>query len=287
MPLLALEFFSGLGGWRYALGSRGRVLRAFDISGPANATYTLNHGEAPATRELASLRGEELAGLGAGLWLLSPPCQPFCRMGNHGDLADPRSRAFLNLMDILDRHPPQALALENVEGFLGSQAHGRLTGLLGRHGFHWQEHRLCPTRFGIPNQRPRVYLVASRRPLPEREPPAVAPAPLSAYLDAEADPALDLDPVTVARHGPGLDIVRPEDRRSSCFIGGYGRRWVGSGSFLRTPGGLRRFSPAEVGRLLGLPAAFRFPPGLSLENQYKLLGNGLSLPVAAWVLEGL
>jgi len=287
MSLRATEFFSGLGGWRYSLGDRGRVVRAFDISGPANATYALNHGDHPSVRELASVPAPEITGLKADLWLLSPPCQPFCRMGNRQDLSDPRSKAFLNLLQILDGNPPQALALENVEGFVGSQAHARLTSVLKKHGFHIQEFRLCPTRFGIPNQRPRVYILAARHPLPAREAPLMEPERIARYLDEVEDEALFLPSSILDRHGPGLDVVGADDRRSACFIGGYGRRWVGSGSFLRTSRGIRRFSPAEIARLLGLPAEFGFPPGLSQEYRYKLLGNSLSLPVAGWVLGGL
>jgi DNA (cytosine-5)-methyltransferase 1/tRNA (cytosine38-C5)-methyltransferase len=91
----------------------------------------------------------------------------------------------------------------------------------------------------------------------------------------------------LARHYQGLDLVRGASLRTACFIGGYGQRYVGSGSFLETPRGIRRFSPAEVARLLGLPDGFRFPPELGLEARYRLLGNGLSLPVAAWVLAQL
>jgi DNA (cytosine-5)-methyltransferase 1/tRNA (cytosine38-C5)-methyltransferase len=287
MSLRAAEFFSGLGGWRYSLGDRAQVIRAFDISGPANATYAQNHRDSPSVRELATVPAQEIKDLRADLWLLSPPCQPFCRMGKRKDISDPRSRAFLNLLKILEEHPPQALALENVEGFLGSQAHDLLIRLLVRQGFHAQESRLCPTHFGIPNQRPRVYVLASRQPLPARQAPRVEPGPLAPYLDRIEEERLYLPASILGRHGPGLDIVRPEERRSACFIGGYGRRWVGSGSFLRTPRGVRRFSPAEIARLLGFPPDFGFPAGLSLENQYKLLGNSLSLPVARWVLQGL
>ena len=46
-------------------------------------------------------------------------------------------------------------------------------------------------------------------------------------------------------------------------------------------------SPSEVARLLGLPEAFRFPEALSLEARYRLLGNSLSIPVAAWALDHL
>jgi len=171
-----------------------------------------------------------------------------------------------------------------VEGFLESQSHARLAEVLDRQGFHRRTLRLCPTALGVPNQRPRVYVLASREPVPARELPRVEPGPLSAYLDAREDPALDLPEPVRAKHWMGLDLVRPEDHRSSCFIGGYGQRFVGSGSFLVMARGVRRFSPTEVGRLLGLPETFRFPEGLGLEKRYKLLGNGLSIPAARWVL---
>jgi site-specific DNA-cytosine methylase len=205
-------------------------------------------------------------------------------MGNRQGLMDRRSRAFLRLMDLFRAAPPRHLVLENVEGFLGSDAHGLLCERLAEAGMRWLELRVCPTAFGIPNQRPRVFVAASTAPLAEPALPARPTAPLAAYLDAAEDPALYLDDATLARHGPGLDLVDPEDRRSTCFIGGYGQRFVASGSFLRTPRGVRRFSPAEVGRLLGLPDGFRFPSEVSLEKRYKLLGNGLSIPVARWVL---
>jgi site-specific DNA-cytosine methylase len=287
MTLSVLELFCGLGGWRFASGERGRVVAAWDVDEAARATYQANHGERPRSRELATVAVEEIAALGADTWVLSPPCQPFCRMGNRHGLADRRSRAFVRLMEVFEAAPPEQLVLENVEGFLGSDAHDLLSERLRRHGMSWREERLCPTRFGIPNRRPRAWIVASRRPLAARTPPEIEPEPLARFLDATEDPALELDPALLARHLPGLDLVSPGDRRSACFIAGYGQRLVGSGSFLRTARGVRRFSPAEIARLLGLPASFRFPPELSLERRYRLLGNSLSIPVARWVLGAL
>lgn len=283
MTLRALELFSGLGGWRYALGELGRVCAAFDISPAANATYELNHADRPHARELAAIRPESLLAFDANTWMMSPPCQPFCRMGNGQGLEDLRSRAFLRLMELFEAAPPEHLVLENVEGFLGSDAHDLLAAKLRRHGFHAQEYRLCPTQFGIPNQRPRIFIAASRKPLPRPTPPSQEPGPLAPFLDTEEDPSLYLDSETI-RHKPGLDLVRAEARRTACFIGGYGARYVGSGSFLVTERGIRRFSPSEVARLLGLPQGFRFPEGLNPEKRYKLLGNGLSIPVARWVV---
>lgn len=279
-----LELFSGIGGWRYALPPSTCVTAAYDVSPAANATYAWNHGDTPQPRELATIPAKELTDLGADTWVLSPPCQPYCRMGLKGDLADPRARAFLRLLEILEAAPPERLVLENVEGFLESESHDRLVGLLGRKDFHLRTFRLCPTAFGVPNLRPRVYLLASRIPIPEQELPAAVPRPVSDYLDAEEDPGLYLPEPVRAKHWMGLDLARAGDLRTACFIGGYGQRYVGSGSFLVTERGVRRFSPTEVGRLLGLPEAFGFPESLALEKRYKLLGNGLSIPVARWVL---
>ncbi|GLH71486.1 DNA methyltransferase [Geothrix rubra] len=282
-----LELFSGLGGWRLALGNRGAVAAAYDVSEAANATYALNHGDQPKPRELATIPLQQLAAHGADTWLLSPPCQPFCRMGNHGGLADRRSRAFRHLMDLFREAPPERLVLENVGGFLGSDAHALLLERLRAHGLHRLELQACPSRFGLPNQRPRVFVVASRRPLAARPLPDLPPRRIAECLDAEEDGTLYLPEAALARHRHGMDFVTAEDCRSTCFIGGYGQRFVGSGSFLRSTLGVRRFSPAEVARLLGLPEGFRFPPEVSREARYRLLGNGLSIPVAAWALSHL
>ncbi len=275
-----LELFSGLGGWRYALPQGAEVAAAYDISPYANATYALNHGEAPFEKELARVPAEVLAAHGAGTWALSPPCQPYCRMGQRRDLEDARSAALIHLMVCLEAAPPQRLILENVVGFEDSDAHQRLSAMLRRLGMRERVLHLCPSRLGLPNLRPRLFLLASTECIPEPSLTPQEPGPLADYLDTTEDESLYLSAEVAAKHYPGLDLVKPEDRRSACFIGGYGRRLVGSGSFLRTPKGLRRFSPSEVARLMGLPATFRFPDDVPLEKRYKLLGNGLSIPAA-------
>lgn len=282
-----LELFSGIGGWRYAFQDQGEVVAAYDISPAAGLTYALNHGGAPIARELATVPADVLRGHGADVWAMSPPCQPYCRMGNRHGLEDPRSRAFVALMELFRSSPPRALVLENVLGFEGSDAHALLLDRLQGQGFHHRGFRLCPTAFGIPNQRPRFFLVASREPIPGRELPARDAGTLAPYLDPREDEACYLDGETLSKHAPGMDFVIPEDRRSTCFIGGYGQRFVGSGSFLVSSRGVRRFSPGEIGRILGLPEGFGFPAPVSRSARYKLLGNGLSIPVARWVVQHL
>jgi len=288
-PFRAIEFFSGVGGWRYALGLIGEVSAAYDISDVANAVYSHNFGDSPIVRELATIGAKEIISLGANAWLMSPPCQPFCRMGDAGGLEDARSAAFLRLMDLLTEIRPKHFVLENVEGFLESDAHALLAQRLDEAGLQWRSFTLCPTQFGIPNRRPRVYVVASVNGVPDATPPSIEPIALGNYLDPDADgnESLYLSDEEEARHGPGLDMVGPESKRSACFIGGYGKCFVGSGSFLKTPRGIRRFSPVEIGRLMGYPPSFRFPATVPLVKQYKLLGNGLNIEVARWAVAQL
>ena len=58
----------------------------------------------------------------------SPPCQPFCRVGNKMDEQDTRSASFRHLLSLLKstKKPPSHIFLENVQGFDGSQTHHRL-----------------------------------------------------------------------------------------------------------------------------------------------------------------
>lgn len=286
MAWRVIEFFAGVGGWRYALPQGAEVAAAYDISPAALATYALNHQDTPRARELATLPVADIQSLHADTWVMSPPCQPYCRMGKQEDLRDPRSRAFLHLLDLLEACRPERIALENVDGFVNSDAYQRLMARLEEGRYYHRTFQLCPTQAGIPNLRPRVFMVASKTPLldPERLPSE--PQPLKAFLDDPEDSGLYLSEGQL-RHLQGLDLAKPEDLRSACFIGGYGQRFVGSGSFLQTPKGVRRFSPTEIARLMGLPESFRFPQTVSLEKRYKLLGNGLSIPVARWVLSHL
>ena len=80
-PLKICEFYSGIGGWRYALQkatSRDHdVALAIDASTTCNAIYAHNFGHKPSQRRVETLTTNDVAG--ADGWLLSPPCQPYTR----------------------------------------------------------------------------------------------------------------------------------------------------------------------------------------------------------------
>ena len=50
---------------------------------------------------------------------MSPPCQPFTRLGNNKDLNDDRTNGFKKIISILNetKYLPEFLLLENVKNF--------------------------------------------------------------------------------------------------------------------------------------------------------------------------
>ncbi|XP_043916545.1 tRNA (cytosine(38)-C(5))-methyltransferase isoform X2 [Protopterus annectens] len=97
--------------------------------------------------------------------LMSPPCQPFTRIGLQGDVMDPRTKSFLHILDILPslKKLPKCILLENVKGFETSSARDKLIVALKNCGYVYQEFLLSPTCIGIPNSRLRYFLIAKHK----------------------------------------------------------------------------------------------------------------------------
>jgi hypothetical protein len=112
--------------------------------------------------------------------------------------------------------------------------------------------------------------------------------PLGDYLDGEDIPGeLLVAGDVVERFGKGFRILDPKDPQAytTCFTSGYGRSLMHAGSYLRCAGGVRRFSPEEIARLLHFPEGFRFPDRMTLRKKWHLVGNSLSVAVVRKVLE--
>jgi len=289
MAARVLELYCGIGGCAAALGTRAEIVAAVDINRAALEVYRHNFPHPAVARTIDSIGVGDLERWRADLWWLSPPCQPFTRRGLRRDDADPRSASLLRLIELLDRTPPPCLALENVPGFAGSRTHALLRAALDRQGYEVRETQICPSDLGVPNRRRRFYLVAARERLLDPPPPSPAKRPLGAHLDPEPSEELWPETSLVRRYRQAIDLVEPDNPAAvtACFTAAYGRSPVRSGSYLATPAGPRRFSPAEILRLLGFPQSYRLPPGLPLANAWRLVGNSLSVDAVRQVLEHL
>ncbi|XP_029672129.1 tRNA (cytosine(38)-C(5))-methyltransferase isoform X2 [Formica exsecta] len=163
-----LELYSGIGGMHYALRESGvaaKVVAAIDINPVANAVYRHNFPETVLmNRNIESLNAQELNKLGLDAILMSPPCQPFTRLGLKKDTLDNRACSLLHILDLIpELECLRYILLENVKGFEVSQMRDKLIDCVGSCGYVYRELILSPCQFGIPNSRNRYYLLAKKK----------------------------------------------------------------------------------------------------------------------------
>ncbi|NXN30599.1 TRDMT methyltransferase, partial [Nycticryphes semicollaris] len=172
------------------------VVAAVDVNTLANEVYEYNFPSTPLwAKTIEGITLREFDRLSFDMILMSPPCQPFTRIGLKGDVSDPRTKSFLYILDILPRLQklPKYLLLENVKGFESSSARNALLRTLETCGFKYQEFLLSPTCLGIPNSRLRYFLIAKlhQEPFSFQAPGLVSPFMLLEFALFHEDWALN------------------------------------------------------------------------------------------------
>lgn len=169
-PLRVLELYSGIGGMHYALKESSvpaEVVAAVDVNTTANEIYKHNFPNTPLLpKTIEGMMLQDFDKLNFDVILMSPPCQPFTRIGLQGDVADPRTKSFLYILELLPRlsKRPRFILLENVKGFETSAARDALLKTLRECDYSFQEFLISPSSLGIPNSRLRYFLIAKRPP---------------------------------------------------------------------------------------------------------------------------
>ncbi|KAG7336104.1 hypothetical protein KOW79_000797 [Hemibagrus wyckioides] len=168
--LRVLELYSGIGGMHFALQESSipaEVVAAVDVNTTANEIYKHNFPNTPLLpKTIEGMTLNDFNKLDFDVILMSPPCQPFTRIGLQGDVNDPRTKSFLYILDILPRliKMPRFILLENVKGFETSSARNALIKTLQDCQYNFQELMISPTCLGIPNSRLRYFLIAKAPP---------------------------------------------------------------------------------------------------------------------------
>ncbi|XP_052801205.1 tRNA (cytosine(38)-C(5))-methyltransferase-like isoform X2 [Mya arenaria] len=166
-----LELYSGIGGMHYALKASGlnfHVIQAMDVNTNANEVYKHNFPDTKInSSSIEALTSAQWSAMKVDMVLMSPPCQPFTRVGKQQDVNDVRTRSFLHILHLIEKieDKPSYILVENVKGFDASESRQRLLDTLNRCGYNVREYLLTPLQFGIPNSRLRYFLIAKKQPL--------------------------------------------------------------------------------------------------------------------------
>jgi tRNA (cytosine38-C5)-methyltransferase len=223
-----------------------KIIASVDINQLANTTYQHNHPN-------VNILNNNIQSINQGFIdkhpeinaiFMSPPCQPFTRNGNFKDTKDPRTEAFLHVINLIKIMPNvRFILMENVKGFERSNARNLFVETLSSTGFEFKEYILSPPQFGTPNQRFRYYCLAIRADSGQVLPtekietslglPEIQPNAISNYLEdlsATNLSSLLLSDSVLLKHSGVLDICTQSSTNSMCFTKAYSRFIEGTGS---------------------------------------------------------
>jgi DNA (cytosine-5)-methyltransferase 1 len=161
-----IDLFAGLGGFHLALKRFGhQCVFASENNLDLQALYNKNFGLEP-VGDIRGIHVEDIPPhdiLCAGF-----PCQPFSKAGDQQGFECPQwGDLFDYVFEIIKHHKPRYIILENVPnlemhngGKTWQTIQSKLEGVEGS-PYVVRKHRLSPHRFGIPQVRDRLFIVAS------------------------------------------------------------------------------------------------------------------------------
>lgn len=291
-----IDLFAGLGGWTEAAVSLGCDVRLAANHWPsAVAWHARNHpGVEHWTQDLRQANWTRVPA--HDVLLSSPSCQGHSRARGkdrpHHD--DARSTAWA-VVDCAEVHRPPLVIVENVAEMREWELYPVWRLALERLGYHLREFVTDAADHGVPQNRVRLFVVASRRGVVAGELPKRAPVPLSAVADFAAGVWAQVDrpgrsAATLARVAAG------RRQHGERFAVSYYGSTSGGRSLARPVGTLttrarwalidgermRMLSVQEARACMGFRRDLLLPDDTKLANH--LLGNAVAPPQAADVL---
>ncbi|WBP93226.1 DNA cytosine methyltransferase [Mycolicibacterium neoaurum] len=263
------DFYAGIGGFHLAFRRIGaRCVFACENNPTARRVYETNfRTESPElfdnghfAGDIASIEPDDIPDhdvLTAGF-----PCQPFSIAGKRHGFTDRRGQHFFELVRILRAKRPAAFFLENVKG-LTFHDDGRtldiiravLTEELG-YSLHLKVIRACD--FGVPQLRPRLFMVGFRR----RSTPFAFPEPVP--LSTTLSDVL----------GGRCERVVSRTLMASGHDKRYGQKF--NWAHYLVDGQVHRLTPRQALALQGFPPNFVLPE--SYNAAMRLVGNSVAVP---------
>jgi DNA (cytosine-5)-methyltransferase 1 len=210
------------------------------------------------------------------------PCQDLSQAGMTTGIAGARSGLVGEIFRLVEKHRTPWVLLENVPFMLQlarGEAMNVITSAFESLGYAWAYRVVDARAFGLPQRRRRVYFVASRA----EDPRAVLFADDAGHVD---EPVLNGHPVacgfywTEGVRGLGWAVDAVPTLKGGSTIG-----IPSSPAILMPSGDVVTPNIRDAERLQGFPANWTKPAEVVAKkgSRWKLVGNAVSVPAAAWV----
>lgn len=311
-----IDLFAGIGGFRIALQNLGgKCVYSSEFDAMAQKSYFANYGEMPfgdITKEITKKYiPKDFDVLCGGF-----PCQAFSLAGRRlGFKDETRGTLFFEIEDILRKHQPKAIFLENVKG-LAIHDKGRTLKTILEHlndaGYDVVPPKIINAMdYGVPQHRERIFIIGFRkdlgvnvadfhypeptttgdkrpkfRDIMEKKVPSVKYYLSTVYVETLKRHRARHE---AAGHGFGYEIIDTNGVANAIVVGGMGReRNLVVDKRLKdfTPvtnikgevnrEGIRRMTPREWARLQGFPEEFNIV--VADASAYKQFGNSVAIP---------
>src|SRR5699024_6067071 len=235
------------------------------------------------------------------------PCQAFSLAGLKRGLTDHRGNLTLKFVDIIEANDkvrrsknqePTVILWENVEGVLKDKTNAFgsfISALAGLNEVFEREKwpnagvlkgpkrnvawRVLDAKyFGLPQQRKRLYVLAGGK---DFEPEKIL------FERAQSENLIQpKTEVNFEKNGKKFEVFR---EYTDCLYSAYGTKWNGNAAayngslFVVQDENLRRFSPLECERLMGIPDNYTNISRATRTNRYQAIGNAWAVPVIKWI----
>ncbi|WP_067789671.1 DNA cytosine methyltransferase [Nocardia amikacinitolerans] len=273
--------FAGIGGLELGLAEHGwRSELLCEIDAGAQAVLAAHFTDVPLHSDITRLRG-----IPAGTELVAAgfPCQDLSQAGRTAGITGQRSGLVDEVFRLVRRkRGPRWLLIENVPFMLQlgrGAAMRHITEALDELGYTWAYRVVDARAFGLPQRRQRVLMLASRTEDPRRVLFGEDAGPLD-LGDAGSDPCGFY--WTEGVRGLGWAVNAVPTLKGGSALG------IASPPAVRLPSG-EIVTPGLVDgeRLQGFAADWTAPAttvrGIRHGHRWKLIGNAVSVRMAAWV----
>jgi len=163
--------FAGYGGSHFGFKKtkiKHEVVGFSEIDTYADYIYKLNHGDIKNYGDITKINPKELPDF--DIFTGGFPCQPFSQAGTRLGELDTRGTLFHDIIRICSVKKPKLILLENVKG-LTTKKHvhtlEKIVNELKRLGYYVDYKVLNSKDFGIPQNRERLWIVASQKKFPK------------------------------------------------------------------------------------------------------------------------
>lgn len=277
-----IDLFAGIGGFHLACHNLGgECVFASEWDNNARKTYTENFKNF--SPNLFDKEGKPTENFAGDITKVDPckipdfdilcggfPCQPFSQAGLKKGFEDTRGTLFFNVANIINIKKPKMVLLENVRGLLthnNGETFEVIKNTMNELGYNFHYEILKASDYGIPQNRPRLYMVGIRKDIKNTfkfpEPIELKKTMSDIFDGKKCDKKIGYT-LRVGGRGSGVG-----DRRNwDCYI---------------VNGKEYKIGIKEGKRMQGFPENFAFP--VSETQAMKQLGNSVAIPVVQSVIK--